>query len=167
MKPFSELLDAGVNRRQFLWCAGCAGVSALVGSSTAAAQGKKGADSMSAATERIGACGLDCTKCGQYRLPFDQEAQKNVIQWYRAEGWLTETEGLKEAIEKKMYCKGCGDPDICWSSNCKIAKCCKSDKGLVNCSRCESFPCAEIEDHAAKDEGYREGVEYLKQLRDG
>lgn len=52
-----------------------------------------------------------------------------MISWFKKEKWLKEDEGLKEVLDKRMYCKGChGDRSIHWSSNCCILKCCVDEK---------------------------------------
>ena len=115
--------------------------------------------------ERLGACGLDCIECDLYKLPTDKTVQDKILPWFREKGWLKEGEGIEVVIEKKMYCKGCGDPDVCWSADCRMAKCCKEEKKLHNCAQCDSFICEDIRAHKETNDRYREGVEYLEKSR--
>ena len=47
--------------------------------------------------------------------------------------------------QKPESCDGChADNGRVWSSRCGIRICCKSDKGLGNCSQCAEFPCQTI-----------------------
>jgi hypothetical protein len=119
-------------------------------------------DQKMAVDRRLGACGLDCTKCDQYKLPTDKAVQARMIPYYRQRGWLKEGEGLETAIEKRMYCKGCGNPEVCWSPKCEIMKCCKQEKKLDDCSACTEFPCERITEHGKLNKRYQEAVEYLE-----
>jgi hypothetical protein len=139
--------------------AGCATTS----TEEHAGNGKKEQDM--ASSKRLAACGLKCSDCDQYKLPTDKAVQDRIIPYYRQRGWLGKDEGLEAVLEKKMYCKGCGDPDVCWSSNCKIMICCKQEKKLANCSECAQFPCQLIDDHKKSSSRYREAVEYLEAQR--
>jgi len=113
---------------------------------------------------RLGACGLDCRSCYQYLLPTDAAVQEKLLPWYREMGWLGEDEGLEAALSKRMYCQGCGHREVWWSADCRMALCCKWEKGYHNCSQCRQFICEKYAGHIEKDERYREGVEYLKHL---
>jgi hypothetical protein len=113
---------------------------------------------------RLGACGLDCESCNLYRLPTDTAIQDKMVPWFREMGWLGKDEGWDVAFRKGMYCKGCGSPDLCWSSNCQLAKCCKHDKGYHNCSQCAHFVCKKYDERQRDDERYNEGIRYLQSL---
>lgn len=116
--------------------------------------------------EHISACGIDCRTCDIMRLPHDQKVQDKILPWFRSNKWLAESEGIKEAIEKRMYCKGCNvDQDYFWSKGCKLARCCLDDKKLKNCSECDTFPCAELVEWSRKDERYTTALNYLTQLK--
>jgi hypothetical protein len=39
--------------------------------------------------------------------PFDPEAAKTILKWFRSQGWLAEDEGMAEVIARKMGCTGC------------------------------------------------------------
>jgi hypothetical protein len=99
-------------------------------------------------------------------MPFDEEAAKVTIGWYRKMGWLREDEGVKEAIEKNMLCTGChGDRTTHWSSDCWILKCCADEKNLRHCHECEDFPCERLIEWSKQNDGYRKAFERLEQLR--
>jgi hypothetical protein len=55
----------------------------------------------------LAACGLDCGPCPIRQIPVDAEAAAEAITWFREIGWLQENEGVAEAIEREMYCRGC------------------------------------------------------------
>jgi hypothetical protein len=97
--------------------------------------------------EIMGACGLDCASCEIRRLPFDAEAAAKTVAWFRQEGWLEESEGVKEALVRSMYCQGClGDRSRHWSADCWILQCCVDRKHLQFCAECGDFPCPRLID---------------------
>lgn len=121
---------------------------------------------MSNNDEMMAACGLLCGSCEIRRMPFDEEAAKTTINWYRNMGWLKEDEGLTEALEKKMFCKGCHDDRMThWSPDCWILKCCVDEKHLRYCHECNDFPCNRLNEWATQNDGYRNALERLKRLR--
>jgi hypothetical protein len=114
----------------------------------------------------IAACGLDCTSCEIRLAPTDPAAAKAVIDWFKRQGWLSDGEGMAQAIERKMYCTGClGDRDSHWSGDCWILECCVDQGGHSNCSECESFPCERLVDWAKQNDAYRAALVRLRQLR--
>ncbi len=120
--------------------------------------------------ERMSACGLDCKTCGILLFPESPKAQEGILAWFRREKWIGENDGVKEVIEKKMYCKGCGDKEVFWSKNCAIAKCCTDTKNLTNCSECSDFPCDTYNkwlnsSHPSQAPKYKEAFEYLQQIK--
>jgi len=116
----------------------------------------------------IGVCGLDCGSCSIRRLPFDAEAAAEVIAWYKKEGWLKEEEGVTEAVERSMYCKGChGDRSVHWSSDCWILLCCVDDKGLRHCSECDTFPCDRLVEWSQQNASYRGALQRLRGMHEG
>jgi hypothetical protein len=101
-------------------------------------------------------------------MPFDAEAAEEVVAWFRKEGWLKENEGVAEAIERSMYCKGChGDRSIHWDAECWILHCCVDERGLNHCSECEVFPCGRLQEWSEQREGYGEALERLRRMREG
>lgn len=115
----------------------------------------------------IAACGLECGPCPLRRMPFDEEAAERVLSWFRKEGWLEEGEGLEEAIQRSMYCKGChGDRTTHWSADCWILKCCVDDKGLDNCSECDTFPCEPLVEWSWQNDSYGKALQNLRKMRD-
>ena len=113
----------------------------------------------------MAACGLDCGTCEIRLAPADPAAAKVVIDWFRQQGWLSEEEGMPEVIERKMYCTGClGDRDTHWSADCWILACCVDQRGLGNCSECESFACERLVEWAKQNEGYGAALSRLREL---
>jgi len=103
-------------------------------------------------------------------LPESREAQNRLFPWFRREKWLGESEGIKEVIDKRIYCKGCAvDKEIFWGKNCEIALCCKNTKKLSNCSECNTFPCDKfkkwLDSHPPEASKYKKAYEYLLQLK--
>ena len=116
---------------------------------------------------RISACGLDCSQCDLRLFPQDQLVQERILSWFRSMKWLEADERIETVIEKKMYCKGCSvDPDIFWSNNCQIAKCCKQDRHLENCSACGKFPCEMLVKWSGQNERYKNAYVYLLNNQD-
>lgn len=114
----------------------------------------------------IAACGIDCGACLIRKLPFDDDAAAKVVAWFKSEGWLKEDEGVKEAIERSMFCKGChGDSTIHWDAECWILKCCVYEKGLQNCSECGDFPCERLVEWSKQRKVYGEALQRLKEMR--
>ena len=114
----------------------------------------------------MAACGLDCGTCEIRLAPADPAAAKVIVDWFRRQGWLSETEGMAEVIERKMYCTGClGDRDTHWSADCWILACCADQRGLSNCSQCEAFACDRLVDWAEQNEGYGAALARLRGLR--
>jgi hypothetical protein len=114
----------------------------------------------------IAACGLDCQTCEIRRVPFDAEAAKSVVVWFRDMGWLNEGEGVTEILARRMYCQGChGDRRLHWSPDCWILQCCVDNKGLSNCAECEAFPCDRLREWSTQNDGYAEALQRLEQQR--
>jgi len=123
---------------------------------------------MATRREWIAACGLDCESCSIRRIAFDEEAAKECVGWYRSMGWLKETEGLDEALERGMTCHGCkGDRSVHWSVDgdgkvgCWILSCCVDQKGFEFCSDCAEFPCDRLVKWSKENRSYAEAFERL------
>ena len=117
------------------------------------------------APEMMAACGLDCGACAIRRMPFDEKAAEGVIDWFRSMGWLKENEGVAEAVERNMYCKGChGDRETHWSADCWILQCAVDDHGLRHCHECADFPCQKLKAWGAENERYSAALGRLKRL---
>ncbi len=113
----------------------------------------------------IGACGVDCETCDIWKLPFDAEAAERMVAWYRQQGWLKEHEGVADALERKMYCRGCrGERSAHWSPECWILKCCVDDKRLRFCSECESFPCERLVEWSKQNNKYTQALQRLHKM---
>ncbi len=103
--------------------------------------------------EMLAACGLDCGPCPIRRIPFDTEAAEQMVGWFKQMGWLKEAEGIAEALERGMYCKGCqGDRSVHWSDNCEILLCCVDEKHHQHCGECAELMSCEKLNAFAKDE---------------
>ena len=113
----------------------------------------------------IAVCGLDCGPCTIRRLPFDAEAAEEVVTWFKKQGWLKEDEGVAEALERSMYCRGChGDRTLHWGSDCWILLCCVDQKGLRHCSECDVFPCERLEEWSQQNASYRGAMQRLLEM---
>ncbi len=126
-------------------------------------------DDLENATSMLAACGIECGKCPIRRLPFDDEAARACITWYREEGWLSAEEGVAEAIERKMYCNGClGDREVHWSVSdenvCWILECSVDRRGLANCSECDVFPCDRLVEWSTQNDRYGAALDRLRAL---
>lgn len=114
----------------------------------------------------IAPCGIDCAKCDIRLFPSDPSAAERVIKWYKSNGWIEPDEGVKEAVEKNMYCRGCpGDREIHWSPDCHILKCCVDQHGLGNCSQCHDFVCDYLSTWSQKSEKYTQALQLLAEMR--
>jgi hypothetical protein len=115
--------------------------------------------------EMLAACGLDCGPCPIRQIPLDAEAADEAIVWFKQMGWLQEAEGVAEAIERGMYCKGCqGDRSVHWSEDCEIMLCCVDEKHKQHCGQCaELMSCDKLEAFAKDDHAHhREAVHRLR-----
>ncbi len=114
----------------------------------------------------VAACGLDCTECDIRRVPFDDAVAQRAVAWFHDMGWLDETEGVAEILERNMYCQGChGDRSVHWSADCWILQCCVDDKESWHCSECGDFPCVRLEERADQNEGYGAALAHLRRMR--
>jgi hypothetical protein len=119
-----------------------------------------------AQTEMLAACGLDCGTCAIRRIPFDAEAAEKTVAWFKQMGWLKETEGVAEVLERGMYCNGCqGDRSVHWSANCEIMLCCVDERRQQHCGQCsELMSCGKLDAFAgAGDARHTAAVVGLRQ----
>jgi hypothetical protein len=115
--------------------------------------------------EMLAACGLDCGPCPTRRIPFDEKAAEQMVGWFREMGWLEAHEGVDEAIERGMYCKGCqGDRSIRWSDNCEILVCCVDERDQQHCGQCaELMSCEKLAAFASDEHAHhKEAVMRLR-----
>ena len=49
---------------------------------------------------RLAACGVDCTKCAQYKVTVEQDltAAETLVEWFKSEGWIGENEGAEAVM---------------------------------------------------------------------
>jgi len=116
--------------------------------------------------QMMAVCGLDCGPCEIRLAPFDPKAAQSVVTWFKKMGWLKESEGIAQVIERKMYCSGCrGDRSIHWSPDCVLLRCCVDERGLEHCGQCaELFICERLDAFASGGSPHhKEAVEYLRQ----
>lgn len=119
-----------------------------------------------AGDEMLAACGLDCGPCPIRQIPLDAEAAQGAIAWFKQMGWLQESEGVAEAVERKMYCNGCqGDRSVHWSADCAILLCCVDDRHQQHCGQCpELMSCDKLTAFASDGQGHhKEAVDRLRQ----
>lgn len=117
--------------------------------------------------EMLAACGLDCGPCSIRRIPFDAAAAEDAIRWFRQMGWLKDSEGAAEAVERGMTCKGCqGDRNVHWSANCAIMVCCVDERSLAHCGQCaELMSCGKLEAFASDEHAHhRQAVMRLRRM---
>jgi len=105
------------------------------------------------------ACGMNCEECSIRKAATDREyAEKLAAQWRKS--WKP------EATANWFTCQGCHGPDeLVWSGDCKMRRCCIKERGLVNCSYCDDFPCSLIEQF--QNDGiarHAKAVQHLKGL---
>jgi hypothetical protein len=113
--------------------------------------------------KEIAVCGIGCELCDIRRAPEDPAAAQRIVAWYKKEGWLKDNEGIKEVVERSMYCNGCkSDRSVHWSPDCEILQCCVDTKGHQFCSACSDFVCERLEKWAHQNEHYREALNRLK-----
>jgi hypothetical protein len=114
----------------------------------------------------IAACGLDCGDCDIRMVPLDAGAAQRAVAWFKEMGWLQESEGVREVLERSMYCNGChGDRSVHWSADCWILQCCVDEHGLLHCSECGDFACERLVEWAGQNEGYAHALERLQGMR--
>jgi hypothetical protein len=117
--------------------------------------------------DMLAVCGLDCGSCDIRKAPSDPEAARRIVAWFKQEGWLKENEGVKEVIERRMYCEGCReDRSIHWSPDCWILKCCVDEKGHDFCYECEVFPCERLSERSKQNNQYTEALDRLKEKKE-
>lgn len=119
-----------------------------------------------ATNQMIAVCGLDCGNCDLRKVPSDPEAAQRVVAWFREMGWLNESEGVSEVMERSMYCKGCReDRSVHWSPDCWILQCCVDEKGLAFCYECGDFPCERLSEWAKESAKYAQALDRLQRIR--
>ncbi len=120
---------------------------------------------MEAHEPTIAVCGIDCTACPLRTADTDTESARQLVGWFRSEGWLGEEEGVSLLMERGPYCRGCrGDRGVHWSPECWILQCCVDEKGLTYCYECDLFPCERLSEWATQSPGYTEALNRLQRM---
>ena len=110
-------------------------------------------------SEVVGCCGLLCSGCGAF-IAFRDNDQ--AVRERTAAEWSIEYNCAfsPDAIN----CVGCsveGEPHIGHCFECDI-RLCAVDKGLSNCSECDDFACARLQDFASHVPGVMERLLALR-----
>jgi len=114
----------------------------------------------------IAVCGIDCSSCELFAASTDERAAESLVEWFRREGWLKETEGAGEIRQRGPYCNGChGDRCVQWTRDCWIRTCCVDEKRLGSCSGCGDFPCARLTEWAQKNPRYAQALSRLRSMQ--
>lgn len=114
----------------------------------------------------IAPCGIDCENCSIRLAPFDDYAAKEMIEWCLSQGWINQNEGIKEIIEKGLYCVGCRNREgKQWDPECPIYHCCVEEKKLEFCSDCSDFICLNLKRWGKQLKSHGEAIEKLKKMR--
>ncbi|MEE9517110.1 MAG: DUF3795 domain-containing protein [Candidatus Adiutricales bacterium] len=114
----------------------------------------------------IAVCGVDCAQCPLLNADTDAGAARNLVPWFRKEGWLKEDEDVTEIMQRGPYCQGCrGDRSVHWSSDCWILECCADDKGLEFCYQCDVFPCDRLSEWAEQNTRYTAALNRLGRMK--
>jgi len=113
----------------------------------------------------IAVCGLDYAHCDIRKVPTDAGAAERIVGWFRSMGWLKESEGVPQIIERSMYCKGCrGDRSVHWSADCEILNCCVDERKLRLCYECDDFVCDQLNEWAQQQTRCRQALERPKSV---
>lgn len=104
-------------------------------------------------SELAATCGLLCSACSVYIATNEDPERLRRI-------------SLKFGLpEEEVRCFGCGsNKRFGPCADCGFSACAK-EKGLVNCSECESFPCKDLKDFQAALPHRRDLWEDLEQAR--
>ena len=88
----------------------------------------------------LAACGNDCSVCPRYNVPpFEktEEALRHTAElWYKI--------GYRDRVvsNDEISCSGCKPENWC---RYNVVRCCW-DKGIQNCSKCQEFPCGNMQE---------------------
>jgi len=111
-------------------------------------------------TDWISGCGLDCRACDIRRAPSDPEAADRMGTWFKEMGWLAESEGPAQVLERGLYCTGCrGDRSLHWSADCRILRCYVDEMQLQHCCDCDESAFEGLLQWAAQSEQYAAGLD--------
>jgi hypothetical protein len=144
-----------MNRRECLSALLCTTACTVLGCSHAR-MSDKGGNKVNHDDLSLAVCGIDCSGCEIRRATADRNLAAAIAK------------RLDEPIEKVQCvgCRGKRERGKHWTSTCWILSCCIDEKHHDNCSECEIFPCARLEEWAAKAEKYGIALRRLKQLRE-
>ncbi len=115
----------------------------------------------------IAVCGLECDKCSIYLADKDETTAEGILDWFKKEGWRSETITVQEFMREGALCEGCRTDSTegkHWSANCEIKICCIEDKQLDSCHLCSEFICELLYKWSKENEVYTKALNRLKQL---
>lgn len=119
----------------------------------------------------MAACGVDCRECASYKVTVDNDikAAEELVEWYRAQGWIGKDEGAEAVVAKNPLCKGCwNSDDTCFfKCGCNVIdfrECC-NEKKIEHCGECMDFPCKYYEEWASWAGTHEKARERLALLR--
>ena len=120
---------------------------------------------------RMAACGIDCSECHSYKVTMTQdlEAAKDLVEWYRGNGWIGETEGAEAVVKNAPLCKGCWNvtEDCFFKCGCGSIdfRICCTEKQIKHCGECRDFPCEHYKNWASWHETHEKAMEQLILLK--
>jgi hypothetical protein len=121
-------------------------------------------------TLKLAACGIDCSKCGSYKVTMehDKKSAEGLVEWYRGQGWIGKDEGAEAVMKKNPLCRGCWNvtDDCFFKCGCggiDFRICCK-ERGINHCGECNDFPCENYTKWADWHESHQKAKEYLLSL---
>lgn len=117
--------------------------------------------------ENTAPCGLICNECSLFLVPYDQEAAKEILAWFKKENWYENDQNIEDLLKNEDYCEGCRSSRerLHWSPNCKILKCCVDKKELKFCCECPEFPCEIYEEWVVESKNHQKAFDKLQQMK--
>ena len=158
-----------MKRRRFLYCMGCAGITAITGCAVGRFLGKKG-DKMSAQEgsirpEDLTYCGLDCNSCDVYKATVhgDQEARMRAV-----ESWTPVAQehwGIDTLDPSIIDCTGCrtGKASFKGYGWCPT-RACAQERNLSSCGLCNEWQtCDHLSESVGESSEARANLEMISQ----
>ena len=120
---------------------------------------------------RLAPCGIDCAECGSYKVTMehDLESAETLVDWYRANGWIEDSEGAEAVMKKAPLCRGCWNlSDDCFfkcSCGSRDFRVCCTEKQINHCGECRDFPCEDYMNFVGDLEHHKKAMEHLISLQ--